>query len=112
MIRVATQVIRVIIPVILFQFIAPAFLPGQEVRDRKIVCYEPIHGSIISPAFLKEIEPEAAREFTGDKAVTLLDFACHFDYLNSLLKRPALWDDLVFNDHAVLYFTLYRTFRI
>jgi hypothetical protein len=115
MIMVALQAIRFVIPVLLFQFVAPVFLPMQEGRDQAIVCYQAVHAKVVSPTFLKEIEEASDRSFGDAKQfVSLLDFSRHFDNLNlvSYLRDWSAWCDHQYRGHAVLYFTLYRILRV
>lgn len=114
MITLATRAIRMIIPVLLFQFLAPAFLPAQEGRDQDFLCYQAVQSTVISPTFLKEIEEENGTSVGDEKFIFLLDLTCHFDNLNlsACSKKWSVWRDHEYGGHAVLYYTLYRILRV
>jgi hypothetical protein len=82
MFRTSRQIIRMALLLMLFQFLAPAFMPPavQDFLSDKITVIHPQHSSIVAPLFLKEKEEEEKEDgdfFTVSRSAPLLDFTSH-----------------------------------
>jgi hypothetical protein len=108
---------RIVLALIVFQFVAPAFLSvvtqGAEPK-REISGYHAPHSSIIVPVLLKEKEEtEVKAENFNIGFVPLIDFTDHSLVLTELHETkftPFVYRDR-YDDHPPL-FTLYNIFLI
>jgi len=78
--RISKQIVRVALILLLFQFLAPAFLPMvvQEIPADRETAFHPQHNSIVVPLLLKENdEKEHDDVFTSEGMPPLLDLAAH-----------------------------------
>jgi hypothetical protein len=109
---------RIVLVLMLFQFIAPAFITvvaqGSE-PNKEISCYHSPHSSITAPLFLKEkdeTEDSKADIFSMD-LIPLIDFRDHSFVLMELHETkftPLVYRDLY--DHQLPLFTLHSVFLI
>lgn len=116
--QIITQVMRVVLLVLLFQFAAPAFLsvatPGMSGVQNKSVCYHTHHNSLVIPLFLKEKEEkEKEGKQEGIKLTPLIDFSIHSLVLTE--SHEALLNHLPYQfryDYQPPLFSLFCTFII
>src|SRR5690242_19672242 len=84
--RISKQIVRVALILLLFQFLAPAFLPlvFQEIPADRETAFHPQHNSIVVPLLLKENdEKEHDEVLTSEGTPLLLDLADHGVNLNA-----------------------------
>jgi hypothetical protein len=78
--RISKQIVRVALILLLFQFLAPAFLPlvVQEIPADRETAFHPQHNSLVVPLLLKENdEKEHDDVVTSEGMPPLLDLAAH-----------------------------------
>lgn len=111
---VIVQIMRAVLAVMLFQFVAPAFLPVSEARINTILQYETDHDSVSAPQFLKETDEISWEKFSKCRYISIVNLTNHFfSIITSHDKRSYFLQD---HQHqstpASLLFKVYRTFRI
>lgn len=80
MFRKSKQLVRIAILLMLFQSVAPAFIPvvAQEIPNNKTATLHVQHNSIVAPLFLKENEEKENSEFLSvSQPAPLLDLNTH-----------------------------------
>jgi len=80
MLRISRQIVRAALVLLLFQFMAPAFLPMvvAEIPADRATAVHPQHNSIVVPLLLKEKEEEEHDDvFTSEGMPPLLDLSVH-----------------------------------
>ena len=112
------HIMRIVLVLIVFQFIAPAFFPvvsqGAE-PNKETSCYHPLHSSIIVPLLLKEKEEneESVSDNSTIHFIPLIDFTDHSFVLTELHENkfiPFVYRDRY--DYQPPLFTLHGSFII
>ena len=87
--RVSKEIMKIALVLMLFQFLAPAFLPivlqGTSNRDKLV--YHAQHSSIVAPLLLKEKDEKEHEEFFSISGLApLLDLTAHSSNLTASHK--------------------------
>jgi len=77
MVRIAKKIVRFVLLVLLFEFLAASFITMPERPSREVISYDVQHSSLLLPAFLKE-EKEKKR-FSISIIARLNNFTPHRD---------------------------------
>lgn len=80
MFRISRQIVRLGLILMVFQFLAPAFMPVvvQEMPSDKVIAFHAQHSSVIAPMLLKEKDEKEHEEFfTITSSTPLLDLTSH-----------------------------------
>jgi len=111
---VVRQIMRTVIAVMLFQFIAPTFLPTTEARLGHTLQYETDHNSVFAPQFLKETDESSLEKFSKGGCISILNLTSHFFSITTLHDKRSyfLYDHQDPSAPASLLFKIHRTFRI
>ena len=80
MFRISRQIVRLGLVLMVFQFLAPAFMPivVQEMPSDKVTAYYQHHNSVVAPMLLKEKDEKEHEEiFSVTRSTPLLDLTSH-----------------------------------
>jgi len=80
MFSISRQIVRLALVLMLFQFLAPAFMPivVQEIPSERSTSFHQQHTSIVAPMLLKEKDEKEHEElFSVSNSTPLLDLTSH-----------------------------------
>ncbi|MDH4298123.1 MAG: hypothetical protein OEV74_17735 [Cyclobacteriaceae bacterium] len=90
MFRTSRQIVRIALVMMLFQFLAPSFMPltAHQTFNEKVNAYNVQHNSIVAPTLLKEQDEKEGTDFTpASNPTQLLDLASHSFNLEASHKK-------------------------
>jgi|SRR5688500_4890122 hypothetical protein len=114
--RVSQRIMMVALVLVLFQFLAPAFLPMvvQEIPQADTKYFHVQHSSIVAPLLLKEKDERELEEVVSIPALSaLLDLTVHgFNLTASHTGKNTYFSDEQHYSPQPALFTRYCTFLI
>jgi len=79
MVRIAKKIVRFVLLVLLFEFLAACFFTMPEIPSREVISYNVQHNSLLLPAFLKEEKEKEKEHFSISTIARLNIFTPHRD---------------------------------